>query len=84
MDHKTSILFYSRIASKTKDNLIPIYLRIGTNSNFAKRFLFGSISTLKLKMLHYLQKFMQLLIIGYHYHIDYFLQADNNFFSKAG
>ncbi len=28
MDHKISILFYSRIASKTKDNLVPIYLRI--------------------------------------------------------
>jgi hypothetical protein len=28
MDHKISILFYSKIASKTKDNLVPIYLRI--------------------------------------------------------
>ena len=28
MDHKISILFYSRIASKTKDNLLPIYLKV--------------------------------------------------------
>ena len=28
MDHKISILFYSRIVRKTKDNLFPIYLRI--------------------------------------------------------
>ena len=28
MDNKISILFYSRIAKKTKENLVPIYLRI--------------------------------------------------------
>ncbi|GEO11922.1 site-specific integrase [Segetibacter aerophilus] len=28
MDHKISILFYSRIASTNRDNLVPIYLRI--------------------------------------------------------
>ena len=28
MDNKISILFYSRIAKKTKENLIPVYLRI--------------------------------------------------------
>ncbi|MEJ7679140.1 MAG: Arm DNA-binding domain-containing protein [Segetibacter sp.] len=28
MDHKISILFFSRISKKTKENLVPIYLRI--------------------------------------------------------
>src|ERR1044072_8184864 len=28
MDHKISILFYSRVSKKAKDNLVPIYLRI--------------------------------------------------------
>ncbi len=28
MDHKISIFFYSKIAKKTKDKLVPIYLRI--------------------------------------------------------
>jgi len=27
MDHKISILFYSRTAKKTKENFVPIYLR---------------------------------------------------------
>lgn len=31
MEHNISILFYTRIASKSKGNLIPVYLRITIN-----------------------------------------------------
>src|ERR1035437_699775 len=31
MDHKISILFYSRIASKNNENLVPVYMRITVN-----------------------------------------------------
>jgi hypothetical protein len=31
MEHNISILFYARTASKSKENLIPIYLRITIN-----------------------------------------------------
>ena len=31
MEHKISILFYSRLSSKSKTNLVPIYLRITIN-----------------------------------------------------
>lgn len=31
MNHKINVLFYSKIAKKTKENLVPIYLRITIN-----------------------------------------------------
>ena len=32
MEHKISILFFSRISKKTKENLVPIYLRIAVDA----------------------------------------------------